>query len=158
MTAPVPASRQTPTGKPLVEGYQVLITITANPSVDFWEKTVTPPALDGGDEIDITTQLNNTYRTTYPQRLIGLGELSATVAYDAAALSEIESLINQNTTITVKFPDGSQLAFYGYLKSFEPQELSRGSQPEANITIVPTNIDPVTLQEEGPVYVPYTET
>jgi hypothetical protein len=49
--------------------------------------------------------------------------------------------INVNDEITVTFSDGSTLAFWGFLKSFEPSENTEGEQPEAEITIFPTNVD-----------------
>jgi hypothetical protein len=65
----------------------------------------------------------------------------------------MEALINNETTITVHFPDGSTLAFYGYLKTFEPQEMTEGEQPEAECEFVVTNWDPANRVEAGPVMV-----
>ena len=63
--------------------------------------------------------------------------------------SDIVSRPRNNIT----FADGSTLAFYGYLKNFEPQDSEEGSDPEANITIQPTNWDNANSTEEAPVLV-----
>ena len=151
MTAPAPVTRGAPTGTLLENGYQALITIGLDTDIDFWEKSVQPPSMDGGDSIDVTTQHNTTYRTRASSALVDLGETSHTVGNDPKIYDQILSVINTATTITVTFPDGSTLAYYGYLRTFEPSELSEGEFPEASVTITPTNRDS-TGAEESPVY------
>lgn len=148
---PSPTARQTPAGIKLEDGHSTIITLAADPDVSLWEKSVTPPGIDGGDAVEQTTMHNVTWRPMAPRRLKTLTEMTFTAAYDPDAYNQLVGLINVETTVTVRFPDGSTLAFYGYLKSFEPQELSEGEQPEANCSIVPTNADPVTGAEAGPV-------
>ena len=95
---------------------------------------------------------NTTYRTFGARSLVTLGELSTTVAWDPDVYDEVLAIVNTNTTITVHFPDGSTLAFFGFLRTFEPSDLEEGTQPEASITIQPTNTDPASLgTEQGPV-------
>lgn len=153
MTAPVAGARLDPAGIKLDDGYRTLLACAANPDVSFWEKTVKPPGLDGGDEIDTTTMHNDTWRTRAPRALVTMTEASMTAAYDPNIYNDILSVLNVETTWTVHFPDGSTLAFYGFLKNFETNELSEGEQPTASITVVPTNQDPVTGAEEAPVLV-----
>jgi hypothetical protein len=152
MTAPVKTARITPTGTRLDDGYQTLVAFAADPDVKIWEKSITPPGLDGLDAIDITTMHNETYRTFAPRALITMTESSFTGAYDASSYNQIVALINVETTITIHFPDGSSIAFYGFLKNFQPNELVEGAQPEATCSFVPTNRDPITHAEEAPVY------
>lgn len=150
MAAPSPTSRTTPTGIPLRDGHSTLITIAADVDINFWEKTVQPPGMDGGDPVDATTMHNTTYRVQRPNSLITLTEVTATVAYDPVAYTEIQSVLNTETTITITFSDGSTVAFYGFLRTFEPQDAEEGEQPEAEITITPTNWDPTNNVEAGP--------
>lgn len=152
MAAPVATARGTPSGIKLDDGYQTLVTIGTDATASFWEKTVNPPGLDGGDAIDTTTMHNTTYRTFAPRQLITMTEMSCKGAYDPNVYTTFLSLINVETTITVTFPDGSTLAFYGFLRNFEPDELSEGTQPEATFTIQPTNQDPTTGVEEAAVF------
>ncbi len=42
----------------LDDGYQTLIEFAENPAIKLWEKSVTPPGIDGGDAIDTTTMLH----------------------------------------------------------------------------------------------------
>lgn len=151
MANPVATARGTPTGVLLRDGYQSLITFASNPTVAFFEKTVTPPGMDGGDPISQTTMHNVLVRTKAPRYLHEVTDTQTMVAYDPCVWDEIYALINTVTTITIHFPDGSTLAFFGYLKSFIPGELSDGAQPEATIVIVATNIDPATCTEKLPV-------
>lgn len=153
MTAPVTTTRQTPGGIKLKDGYSTKIAFENDPDVEFWEKTVQPPGLDGGDEIPQTTMHNTTVRTFAPRSLYTLTNTTTTVAYDPNSINSIKNnLLNQEGSITVHFPDGSTLDFYGYLKSFTPSDHTEGEQPEAEIVIVATNTDPDNnFTEEVPV-------
>lgn len=151
MTAPSPAVRGTPAGIKLKDGHQALITIGSNTTASFWEKTVQPPGIDGGDAIEQTTMHNIDWRTFAARSLKTMTEGKGKAAYDPAVYTQLQSLVNQETTITVQWADGSTLAFYGYLRMFEFSELVEGTQPEADFTIQPTNVDPLTGVEAGPV-------
>lgn len=155
MSAPVASVRTDPdtVGIKLKDGYQTLVVCALNPAIEFWEKQITPPGIDGGDEIDQTTMLNDEWRTRAPRSLKTLTNCEVTAAYDPVLYTSILAIINRETTWTVIFPDGSTLAFFGFLRNFDPQEVTEGEQPEASITIVPTNFDPVGKVEEDPVMV-----
>jgi hypothetical protein len=151
MAAPTPTTRVSPTGIKLKDGYQTLVTIALDTNIEFWEKAVTPPGMDGMDKIDQTTMHNIRWRTCAPRSLVTLTDAPMTVAYDPQVYTSVLAVLNVETTITERFPDGSTLAYYGFLQKFEPQELTEGAQPEATITIVPTNFDPVNKVEAAPV-------
>lgn len=150
MAAPVAGTRLDPSGIYLDNGYRTLITLAIDTNIEFWEITVTPPGIDGGDEIDTTTMHNDTWRTKSARTLKDMTECSVTAAYDPSIYTAILAAINVETTITVTFPDGSTLAFFGYVKSFEPGALEEGTMPECTITIVPTNVDSSHV-EQSPV-------
>ncbi|MBU1067254.1 hypothetical protein KKE60_05675 [Patescibacteria group bacterium] len=125
----------------LDDGYQTLISFAADPTVLFYEKTVTPPGVEGGGAIE-TTQMDNTaWRTFSPKSLLTLTNAGITVAYDPACYDEIIALVNVNTVITITFPDASTLAFNGYLDKFTPNVCAEGEQPTAEIDVVCTNIN-----------------
>ena len=149
--APTPTARVDPTGIKLDDGYRTLVTFALDTNIEFWEKSVTPPGLDGGDEIDTTTMHNDDWRTNAPRALITMTPFSMTAAYDPTLYTAALNLINRETTVTVRYPDGSTLAFYGFLKTIEFSELVEGTQPECTLTVVPTNQDPTTGAEEPPV-------
>lgn len=155
MAAPVAMDMDTriPAGIKLDDGYETLIGFASHPTVRFWEKTVKPPGIDGGDAIETTTMFNVNLRTSAARKLKTLTEATFTAAYDPKVYDEILSLTNRETTVTVLFSDGSTLAFFGFLRLFEPQDCAEGAQPEANITIHPTNVDPVNHVEADPVLV-----
>lgn len=116
-------------------------TITLANGTTLFEKSVTPPGLDGGGAIDTTTMRNTLYRTNSPKSLITLSESSVTVAYDPAAYSTLITALNTNQLITITFPDTSTIAFWGFLNSFTPGENTEGEQPTAELTIIPSNHD-----------------
>jgi len=137
----------------LNDGYQTLVSFAADPTVLMYEKSVTPPELDGGGEIDITTMLNTAYRTQNPKALISVGDAAMTVAYDPAVYPEIVALLNINTLITLTFPDGDTVAWWGWLNKFTPGEHVEGEQPTADLEIKATNHNDSGV-ETGPVHTP----
>lgn len=151
MAAPTPTARGTPAGIPLEDGFSTKITLGTLTTISFWEKTVRPPGMDGGDPIPQTTMHNALYRTFSARALKSLTMVTCTAAYDPTVYTDIIANINFECVITVRFADGSTLCFYGYLQKFEPQDVKEGEQPEAQITLVPTNWDPTNHVEAAPV-------
>lgn len=123
----------------LDDGFQTLISFGNKPSVKFYEKTVTPPGMDAGGEVDITTMRNLLYRTRNPKHLITMSNMTATVSWDPAAWADVLDMIHVNQEITVTLPDGSTLLFWGWLDKFTPGEHREGEQPTATVEIVPSN-------------------
>lgn len=153
-TPPTPTTRGTPSGVQIPDGLASYITVVAGLSgatINFWEKTVQPPAIDGGEPTDLTNMHNAFWRTSHPKILKTLGPTQASVGYDPNVVTTILGTVNVPGTITVTFPDAGTLAFYGYLQKFEPEALKEGEEPMANVTIVATNRDATGL-EAGPVY------
>jgi hypothetical protein len=152
MAAPTPTVRSTPSGIKLRDGFGGLITLAIDPDIEFWEITVKPPALMGGDPIKSTTNHNDNVHTKRPRTIQDRGNIQATVAYDPKCMASAKAAINVETTVTKTWPDGSTLAAYGYLKDFDPQNMQEGELPTANIEIVLTNWDPVNHVEADYVY------
>jgi len=119
------------------------------PGITFKEKSITPPGLDGGGEIDTTTLRNTLYRTKKPKTLLTISTMSLTVTYESSLYDEILTMLNVNQLITVNFPDGSSVAFWGWLNSFKPGSLEEGTQPTADIEIIPSNQND-SSEETGP--------
>jgi hypothetical protein len=151
VAAPVPTARQDPAGIKMDNGYRTLVTFASRPTAEFWEISVTPPGISGGDEIDTTTMHNDTYRTKSPRTLKELTPFTMTAQWDPILYTAMLALINVETTVTVRFPDTSTLAFYGFLKSFTPGEFVEGEPPTVDLEVVPTNQDPTSGDEEAPV-------
>lgn len=132
-------ARSTPVGSMLTDGFATKIAFSQDTDISFWEKTVKPVGLDGGEPIDITTMWNTSLRTFAPRQLKTGTQVTANVAYDPQVYDQIQAIINVNGWITVHLPDGSGVNFVGFLKSFEPAENQEGNQPMAAITVVCTN-------------------
>jgi len=137
----------------LNNGYQTLISFSSNPTVHLKEKTVTPPGVDGGDAVDTTTMRNTTWRTRQPRTLKTMTEASFTASYDPVIYNELITMINVLQQITITFPDGSELMFWGWLRVVTPGENTEGEQPTVSATIEIGNEDN-TGAETGPTYTP----
>lgn len=151
MAAPTPTARATPIGIVLKDGYRSTLTCALDPNIEFREKAVKPPGYDGGAPIDTTTMFSTTYRQKAPRALSEMTNASIRAAYDPVVYQTILSILKLETTWTTTFPDGTTLAFYGFLNRFDPEALQEGQQPEAMIEIVPTNSDPTTGAPEAAV-------
>lgn len=153
MSAPSPVTRVTPVGIYLEDGFSIKIAFAADPDVSVWEKAVGIPGIDGGDEIELVTQHNVAWRMKSSRALKTLTPFDFTGAYDPACYTQLNALINVETTVTERFPDGSTLSYYGFLKGVEFGQLQEGEFPEGTFTVVPTNRDPIARTEEAPVLV-----
>ena len=152
MAAPSPTARVAPTGIMLQDGYSTKIAFSRDTNFSIWERTVKPPGIDGMDQIDISTMHNVEWKTFAPRNLKQLSECTIVAGLDPTARTDaINNLLNQEGTVTCHYPDGTSDAFYGYLKSMEPNEHSEGSLPEVTCTIVPTQWDVTNRVEAGPV-------
>lgn len=126
------------------DGYSTTITLANLDSSAFIavleEKSLTPPGVDGGDAIDTTTMRNNNYKTKAAQSLKEMLNASFTAAYNPEAYNDIVGEINVVQKITVSFPGSlGEIVFWGFVKSFTPNEHTPGEQPTAEIEIVPTS-------------------
>ena len=125
--------------------------VTPLATLRIWEKTVTPPGVQGGGPNDTTTMRNTRWRTRAPKKLLTLSTMSVTAAYDPEVYETILSIIQINKWLVVNFADGSRLGFWGWLDEFTPNEVSEGEQPDADVTFEPSNQD-ADGEEAEPVY------
>src|SRR5687767_5157330 len=135
----------------LYDGFSTRISFADNPTVLFYEMTVTPPGVQGGGENDTTTMRNTSLRTRMPKKLKTMSPMSATVAYDPQALDDCFAMVNVNQLITVEFSDGSTWQFWGWLDELTPGEITEGAQPEADVTIIPSNMNDSQV-ETAPIF------
>lgn len=150
--APAPASIGTPAGLHLRDGYSTKIVFNRLTTFSLWEKTVQPPELTVGEAIDLTTMRNAAVTTKWPQTLHDVGDMSLVCGYDPNVWSQARvTVLGQNDNITAQYPDGSTLAFFGFLRTLTPAALQRGTMPEANVVITVTNLDS-SFAEQAPVY------
>lgn len=124
--------------KMLLDGHATTITLANAPSIKLYEKSVTPPQLTLGGAIDVTTMRNTAWRTQAARTLKTLGAINTTVAYATDAYDAVRDQLGVNQLITVTFPDGSTLQFYGWIEEFTPGEATEGAQPTATLVIQPS--------------------
>jgi len=85
------------------DGHSTRISFADFPVVEFCEKEVTPPGVEGGGANDTTTMKNTAWRTMQPKKLRTAAEASATVAYETVVYDTIIAMVNVNQLITVTF-------------------------------------------------------
>jgi hypothetical protein len=125
----------------LDDGFSTIITFANIPTIKIFEKEVTPPGITSGGPIDTTTMRNTAWRTMSPRQLKSLTGVSATVAFATDAIDAIMAQIAVNQLVTVTFPDGSSIEFYGWLEEFTPGSFKEGEQPTAALKVQPSNRD-----------------
>ena len=150
MAAPAPTTRVTPVGKRLENGFVSKLTLASDTNISFWEISVQPPGMDGGELIDISDQWNVRYRSKVPQGLIEMTDCVVVAHYDPDLKNQIDDVINVPTTATVLYPDGSTEAFYCVPRSIEYDPLENGTDPRCTITLGTTNYDHTNDVEAGP--------
>ncbi len=138
------------------DGYQTLIGFSESSSgvvmsTLMEEMTTTPPGIDGGGTIDTTSMRNVDWRTFAEKSLKTLMESSVAVKYDPAIYDEIIATVNVNQAITITFPDGSTLVYWGIINTFQPNGNTEGELPLADLNIQPTNRNAAGA-EIAPVY------
>lgn len=151
MAAPATTVRATPNQVMLHEGYPIKVAFARASNICFEEIEVQPMSLKS-DPINTTTQFNTLLDSKDAPAVGEAGDIVLTVSYAAEAWSDIwTKLFLQNGSVTVRYPDGTTIDFYGYLGVFEPQAQKRKEMPTAKITIVVTNWDPVNKVRVNPV-------
>lgn len=153
MAAPPLTVRVQPGGIRLDNGYQSVVGFSLAPNLAIFEKSIQPPAMDGGDPIPTSTMMNTIYETKAPQCLVDFDDAVIVAAYDPDVLSDLFNMLNTPQASSFAYPDGSYYTVWGYIRRVEPSPLVKGEQPELTLTWVTTNWDPVNCVEAGPVFV-----
>lgn len=147
----------------LADGFNTTISFPGA-GVTFIEKEVTPPAIDGGGEINITAMRNLFWRTKAPKYLVTMDKLAIKARYDPVVYGAggIRAVVNSNRQITLAFPTlflggansapAVTVAFYGWLNKFAPEAMKEGDEPLADIEIIPSMQN--NGIETGPTTVP----
>jgi hypothetical protein len=134
------------------DGFKTTLTFASKPGIALWEQSIKPPSIDGGGPIPTTTMLNVRVRTQRAKKLYTYSAVSGSFAFDPDVMIDIIALVNAEQAITLTWPDGSTMAFWGYLDKFEPGEQKEGDMPMAGVTVEITNWDPVNNVEAEAVY------
>lgn len=153
MAAPTVTARSTPTGYWLDNGFRTKITFALDVDVSLWEMTVTPAGLENGEPIPQDSMWNTTWRIKRARELLELTPSQMTFLFDPDMRQQIQSFCGQETTITETLPDGSQVAYYGYLRSVTFQPLTPGQPGQGTAVIQPTQWDKTNKVEAGPTFV-----
>lgn len=109
------------------------------------------PSLKGPGPIDQTTMKNTAVTTALPGALISIGDMTQKVAYATEAHDQLMSQMLLNQEITWEWPDGSSHVIWGWIESFEVDEMVINGRPTATITVHASNLN-ATGVETAPVY------
>lgn len=112
------------------------------------EVRITPPAMEGGDKIDLTHLGNTAYMTGQPRQLKSMENFSFEGVYDPSKL--VSSPVNVNQRVLIVYPDGSRHRIWGFLKRLEPGEIVEGARVAVTGTIEVTNTNNATVRAEAP--------
>lgn len=149
--SPSPTARGTPAGIPLPDGFRSKLTISGHTTISLWERDTQPPGGDGGTPIDMTTHHNVRRRTFAPRSLITNTDTTHECLYDPIVFDDLDSLVNVEATYTQAFWDGTTRAYFGILQKYDTGRLKEGEPPTVTLTVTPTNRDPSSHAEQGPV-------
>lgn len=125
----------------LFDGYQVLFSFSLNVNINLWERSITPPGLDGTGPIEVATMRVDDLRIRAPKSLATITEMTMVCAYEPLVYNEFYAIMQIIGSMTVTFPDGSTLDLPGWLDKFMPTEMTEGNMPVANVTFYPSMMD-----------------
>jgi hypothetical protein len=122
---------------------KIEITPTAGTKLTFCELEITPPGMEAGEDLDVTTSCSpEGYRETIGSSFIKITEASSKVSYDPDQYAEIGAALGEQGkgVVVITFNDGQTVTFNGYLKTFTPDSMATNedNQPTASITIMPS--------------------
>jgi len=116
----------------LTTGFKCRVTFG---SIVLKEVEVTPMGIALDPSIEQTSNANTKYVSNEPGDLQTKTALSATCKYNIADMVALYAAIGTKQAITVTYPDNSTAVDNGWLMSFTPDSLTRGSDPTASIVI-----------------------
>lgn len=134
------------------DGFSTTIELENDPTIQLWEKEVTPPGITGGGPIETTNMRNLKWRTKAAKKLMELTPINTVCAYATKAYPRLVQQINQNQRITISFADGAALRIWGYINEFTPAAFTEGEQPTATVVFQPTMVNNEGVEQE-PEYI-----
>ena len=152
MAAPSPVTRTAPTQPKLENGFVWKIGFSQDVDISLYEVSLNPPGLDGGDPIDVTTQWSVALREKALRGLIDIPDFTFTCGYNPIVHSQLIAIINDNGAISIDWPNGDKLTFYGALRVAEYDALEEGTFPMITCTVTVTNRDPINKVQAAPVF------
>lgn len=158
MAAPATTARGVPAGIMLEDGFRTTLALSLLPTLSLWEQTVKPPALDGGEAIDVTTMHSLTWRGKAPRKLIDMGPITMKGGYDPNIYAQGLTVINRKGAATVRFPDNTTLDVWAWVQKLEPDDNAEGAMPTMTVTVIVANRDGTTGAEANPVVTNVTGT
>jgi hypothetical protein len=153
MPAPVAVARVAPTGIWIPDGFRTKVCFSDAPNLAIFETAVTPAGVDNGEPIEQDSMWNVRWRMKREHQINEFLPTTIKFMYDPAYRSLLNGLCGHNQTITESIYDGSTCAYFGYPRSFIYDEHVEGKKGTGTAVVQPTNVDPASKGEFGPVFV-----
>ena len=135
----------------LRDGHSTRITFPSATGAELYETEIAPPGWSGGGANDTTSMHNTGWRTRQPKKLKTATDITGTAQFATSICTTLNTLINNNQLVEVKFPDASTLSVWSWLDEFKFNPLKEGEPPTASFTVIPSNED-ATGVEVAPAY------
>lgn len=123
-------------------GYNIQVSFSLLEGVTLHCKSVTPPSMEAGEPIDVTTNSTVGLKAYVAPDLAEPGEMSFTAAYDPAMDTQVKAILGKKGITTITYGECSNRATSEsyqfedtYIKSWAPQAMTMGTMPEVQITI-----------------------
>lgn len=154
MAAPTPTARQSPAAGAILndDGLSTKITFSSVPTLQVWEKELTALGVEGGEPIPISNMFNAAWHTFAPRTLKKLKPIKVKAFFDINAWPTLLIQVNKKQVITLLFPNGATLCFFGFLYDLGEPTFVEGQPAMVDASIVPTNWDHTNNVEAAPVF------
>lgn len=152
MAAPTPGARPLPNGIRNDDGFKTELSFENEPALSIWDIETGIPGITAGDPIETTTHRNDVMRTRALRQLKDLKPFTIVGAYANKLWRQLMDQVGVEQTLTLHLPNNDRIAFYGGINDSEFAAGVEGAQSRVTVTVVPTNVDPDTREEEEPVY------
>ena len=149
MANPAPTNRGTPTGIMIPDGFRTKVTLALIPTLEVEEVEVKVSGFDGGEPIEQDSMWMERLRVVRARQTLDCTPLTFVCKYDPSVLNTLKGQINVEKSgstaqvITETYYDGTQRAWFGYVRAAEPENIVANQKGRMTITCQPTNWDPV---------------
>lgn len=135
----------------LEDGFSTIVSLEHQLDIELYGYDVTPPGITSGGPINTTTMRNTAWRTQVHKKLKSMTPMTMTMAVVTKSIPKVQNQIGVNQLITVAFPDGLKIAFYGWIDELTFGAFREGERALATLNIIPSLVNAQGI-ETPPTY------
>lgn len=117
------------------DGFSTVLSFANLPDIKMYERELVLPALKGGGGKDTTNMRQLAHRSQTEDILRSVSSFTVTAAFATDAFADAKLQLGINQLISLIFPDGLQMQFYGWMEEFTPQKFVEGELALVAITV-----------------------